>query len=109
MNCNNVTLPTAAPSFDAWEPAAFTLEELKRHPEALTAIQKAIGIKPGSATSCLVAGELYELTGHQSDAEREYRSAAAMLPDSGDWMALAGIYYHQGRTEDVINAVPPLH
>jgi hypothetical protein len=50
-----------------------------------------------------VAGELYEITRHRSEADREYRSAAAILPDSGNWMALAGIYHHQGGTADEID------
>jgi hypothetical protein len=38
------------------------------------------------------------LTGHWSEAEEEYRAAAAILPDTGNEMALAGIYRRQGRT-----------
>jgi tetratricopeptide (TPR) repeat protein len=70
----------------------------------LAAIQKALAIKPGANNAHLVAGELYEMTGRYSEAEQEYR-AAASIPDSGNEMALAGVYHRRGRTADEIDAL----
>jgi len=104
IRCDDVLLPTSAPSVDAWQAAALALQGLGRYDEALVAIRKALEITPGSAFAHVVAGELYQATRHQSEAEQEYRSANALRPDSGNWLGLAGVYLRQGRTADEIDA-----
>lgn len=106
INCDAIALPGEQPaSATSWLFAALSLQKLGRDAEALTAINAALELKPKNAFMHLVAGELYDTAGQLADAEAEYRFAAAMQPDVGNTMALAGIYRRQGRVDDEIAAL----
>jgi tetratricopeptide (TPR) repeat protein len=97
--------PQGVRTYGQWYNAALTLVRLGRYEEGLAAIRHTLALAPRFSGGHLEAGALLELTDDPSAAEAEYRAAAAITPDTGNQMGLAGIYRRQGRTDDEIAAL----
>lgn len=105
IRCDDVKLPLESAKADELLAAGLVLQALEHYPEALAAIGKVTEIAPNSTFGHVVAGELYDATGRWAEAEREYRQAAATMPDTANEMALASIARRYGRTADEIDAL----
>jgi len=110
INCSTTPLPAKLPTgndskgFNQWANAAAVLQALGRNSEALAATAKALAIFPESAYVYYTRANLFVEAGDLRGAERQFLAAAALRPNGISWTKLAGIYEHQGRLNDAIQA-----
>jgi tetratricopeptide (TPR) repeat protein len=97
--------PNVSTSHEKWCAAALQLEQLARYPEAIAAAREALELMPDHSFYHVVLGQLLEKSGDLAAAEREYRAASAIIPDSATLELIAGIARHQHRVEDEIAAL----
>lgn len=110
INCSTTPLPAKLPTandskgFNQWANAAAVLHALGRNSKALAATAKALAIFPESAYVYYTRANLFVEAGDLRGAERQFLAAAALRPNGISWTKLAGIYEHQGRVNDAVQA-----
>jgi tetratricopeptide (TPR) repeat protein len=109
VDCAVAPVPSTTPQspnrFEQWLDAAATLMHLHATTMRGERSEKRWQVALRSAMAHLIAGSLLELKGDVSRAEIEYRRSAAIAPDAGNQLALAGIYRRQRRTDDELTAL----
>lgn len=79
------------------------LNSMKRHPEGIAEIKKAVELDPWSPVMRNFLGLAYELAGEYDHAFEEYRRAIAMDPNYGQGrINFAGLLFSMGRYEEGI-------
>jgi tetratricopeptide (TPR) repeat protein len=91
--------------FNYYAHAGSILYKLSRTAEAEAFLTQAIQMRPEEPYLHHTMGQLYEVSGRRTDAEREYELSAKLNPTEANWYTLAMLYSTERRYGDAAHAL----